>query len=524
MSSATAPGAGQAEAESQRRSWSKSRERSASPQRAEYERRGDRKSGSSAEISGNTDEYWLDAQERRSPSPIDRNAGLSSNDQSDRGSHDEDGMDHDGEERISEREESLDNSSTPVPSVETRAKPERLNYKEKFVLRGHLRGVSAVQFSPDCSMIASGGADAAVKVWDTSSGRLIYTFEGHLAGISTIAWSPDGQWIASGSDDKTIRFWNVNTGRAHTKIFEGHHNYVYQIAFAPKGNILVSGSYDEAVFVWDVRRARVMRSLPAHSDPVAGIDVVHDGTLIVSCALDGLVRVWDTHSGQCLKTLVHEDNPPATCVKFSPNGKYILAWTLDGCVRMWNYVESRVIKTFQGHVNKKYSLSGCFGDYGFHSSDADAAKRDPPLAFAVSGSEDGAILCWDIISKSVLQRIEGHTDVVLGVHTGKYNGKRLIVSCGLDKTVRVWEEEEEEEEEREERDDAVEDPKANGISLSAAHDSAPITGQALAPVDVIDNEAIADPDDGDNEMVDIPSEAASTTETTLARAEDVEMT
>lgn len=88
-----------------------------------------------------------------------------------------------------------------------------------------------MQFSPDCSMIASGGmafrrnyhathsdsffqgADAAVKVWDTLTGRLVYTFEGHLAGISTLAWSPDGQWIASGSDDKTIRLWNVNTVR-----------------------------------------------------------------------------------------------------------------------------------------------------------------------------------------------------------------------------------------------------------------------------------------------------------------------
>jgi COMPASS component SWD3 len=57
------------------------------------------------------------------------------------------------------------------------------------------------------------GADAAIKVWDTLTGRLIYTFEGHLAGISTLVWSPDGQWIASGSDDKTIRFWNVTTVR-----------------------------------------------------------------------------------------------------------------------------------------------------------------------------------------------------------------------------------------------------------------------------------------------------------------------
>jgi COMPASS component SWD3 len=278
-------------------------------------------------------------------------------------------------------------------------------------------------------------------------------------------------------------------GRAHTKPFVGHHNYVYQIAFAPKGNILVSGSYDEAVFLWDVRRARVMRSLPAHSDPVAGIDVVHDGTLIVSCALDGLVRVWDTHSGQCLRTLVHEDNPPATCVKFSPNGKYILAWTLDGCVRMWNYVESRVVKTFQGHVNKKYSLSGCFGFYG-----PPDVKYSPPLCFAVSGSEDGAILCWDLVSKKILQRIEGHTDVVLGVHSGKLNGKRLLVSCGLDKTVRVWEEIFE-----------GQSPTASGSFADSNMQNGVSTGSDL---------------DGDNAMADAPPDPSTAT----TPAEDVMMT
>ena len=55
--------------------------------------------------------------------------------------------------------------------------------------------------------------------------------------------------------------------------------------------MLVSGSYDEAVFLWDVRTARVMRSLPAHSDPVGGVDFIRDGTLIVSCAGDGLMWV-----------------------------------------------------------------------------------------------------------------------------------------------------------------------------------------------------------------------------------------
>ncbi|KAJ5123658.1 hypothetical protein N7448_009755 [Penicillium atrosanguineum] len=426
------------EAERRRASWNA--QKNFTPQRPNTKERRYRETESPDELAINADEYWRSSRNRRSPSPIHRPEDLSSRegrsqDESDSLGGDRTSNEGAGHAAILDGSMS-DRDSNPVPSVAgPPPKPEHLNYREKFVLRGHLRGVSAVQFSPDCSMIASAGADAAVKVWDTATGRLIYTFEGHLAGISTIAWSPDGQWIASGSDDKTIRFWNVTTGRAHTKNFIGHHNYVYQMAFAPKGNILVSGSYDEAVFMWDVRRARVMRSLPAHSDPVAGIDVVHDGTLIVSCGLDGLVRVWDTHSGQCLRTLVYEDSPPATCVKFSPNGKYILAWTLDGCVRMWNYVEGRVVKTFQGHVNVKYSLSGCFGFYG-----QPGVEYSPPLSFAVSGSEDGAILCWDLVSKNILQRIEGHTDAVLGVHSGKLNSQRLLVSCGLDKTVRVWEE------------------------------------------------------------------------------------
>lgn len=202
--------------------------------------------------------------------------------------------------------------------------------------------------------------------------------------------------------------------------------------------MLASGSYDEAVFLWDVRSASVMKSLPAHSDPVGGIDVVWDGTLVASCATDGLVRIWDTATGQCLRTLVHEDNPPVTSVKFSPNGKFVLAWTLDDCVRLWNYVDGRCVKTYQGHTNRKYSLTGGFGVYGFPGI--------PPDAFAVSGSEDGSILCWDVVTKKTLQRIEGHEGVVLGVDTCTIDNRRLMVSCGLDRTVRVWEESEEEEE------------------------------------------------------------------------------
>lgn len=240
----------------------------------------------------------------------------------------------------------------------------------------------------------------------------------------------------------------------------GHSNYVYSLAFSPKGNMLVSGSYDEAVFLWDVRAGRVMRNLPAHSDPVGGVDFLPvDGTMVVSCGEDGLIRIWDAGTGQCLRTLVDEDRKPVTSVRFSPNGRFVLAWTLDGCIRLWRYIEGKgdCVKTYQGHVNREYSLTGTMGSYG--------PRRDE--AFVVSGSENGDLVVWDVSTKEVLWRGTGHKAPVLGVDfvrppgaagtVGKARG--LLASGGLDRDVRIWIEdvgpEDEEDEDEGEDDDHV---------------------------------------------------------------------
>ncbi|SMR54275.1 unnamed protein product [Zymoseptoria tritici ST99CH_3D1] len=321
-------------------------------------------------------------------------------------------------------------------------RPTKLNYVPYMTLRGHKRGVAAVKFSPNGKWIASCSADSTIKIWDSQTGALSQTLEGHLAGISTIAWTPDSKVIASGSDDKIIRLWDISTGKALPSPLVGHHNYVYSIAFSPKGNMMVSGSYDEAVFLWDVRAARIMRSLPAHSDPVSGVDFVRDGTLVVSCSSDGLIRLWDTSTGQCLKTLVHEDNAPVTSVKFSPNGKFVLAATLDSCLRLWDYVNGRVVKTYQGHKNSKFSISTCFGTYGMDpilggdGKEVDKDEDEPTWAFAACGSEDGKTHLWDVSSKETLQVLDGHEGVVLGVDVGLEDQR--LATCGVDKTIRIW--------------------------------------------------------------------------------------
>jgi len=203
--------------------------------------------------------------------------------------------------------------------------------------------------------------------------------------------------------------------------------------------MLVTGSYDEAVFLWDVRSARVMRQLPAHSDPVSGVDFVRDGTMVCSCASDGLIRIWDAGTGQCLKTLVDEDRKAVTAVRFSPNGRYVLAWTLDGSIRLWRYLGTDgggCVKTYQGHKNSQYSLAGTVGEYDATDEETGHMKRE---AFVASGSEDGDVFVWDINSKDILWRGSGHRDVVLSVDWARANnGSGLLATVGKDRELRVW--------------------------------------------------------------------------------------
>ena len=65
-----------------------------------------------------------------------------------------------------------------------------------------------------------------------------------------------------------------------------------------------------------------------------------------------------------------------------------------------------------------------------------------PQATVVAGSEDGKVYMWDLQTKQLLQTLEGHTDVVLGVSC--HPSKEMIVTGGTDKdlrSIRIWERE-----------------------------------------------------------------------------------
>lgn len=288
-------------------------------------------------------------------------------------------------------------------------------------------------------------ADKLIKIWGAYDGKFEKTISGHKLGISDVAWSSDSRLLVSGSDDKTLKVWELSTGKS-LKTLKGHSNYVFCCNFNPQSNLIVSGSFDESVRIWDVRTGKCLKTLPAHSDPVSAVHFNRDGSLIVSSSYDGLCRIWDTASGQCLKTLIDDDNPPVSFVKFSPNGKYILAATLDNTLKLWDYSKGKCLKTYTGHKNEKYCIFANFSVTGgkvinvlpFKAIVTFSKNMYLFLQWIVSGSEDNMVYIWNLQSKEVVQKLQGHTDTVLC--TACHPTENIIASAALenDKTIKLW--------------------------------------------------------------------------------------
>ena len=79
------------------------------------------------------------------------------------------------------------------------------------MINAHPDGVDTVAFSPDGALLATGGRDGLVKVWDAQTGAELISLSGHERPVLTVAFSPTGGMLISGSGDNTLRAWATAT-------------------------------------------------------------------------------------------------------------------------------------------------------------------------------------------------------------------------------------------------------------------------------------------------------------------------
>ncbi|MFL5339302.1 MAG: hypothetical protein ACJ8F7_03965 [Gemmataceae bacterium] len=155
-------------------------------------------------------------------------------------------------------------------------------------------------FSPDGkSLFALGrGKEHTAVVWDVPAGRerarwaVATTMEQRRAAMC--AFSPNGDVLAMGGDDGVVRLWNKATGNLKKK-FGANAEKVRALAF--RGEELVAGGRDNQVRVWDPAAGRELRTMNGHASSVEAVAVSPDGSKIASAGQDGVMRIWDAAAG-----------------------------------------------------------------------------------------------------------------------------------------------------------------------------------------------------------------------------------
>eukprot|EP01041_Mallomonas_annulata_P004381 gene4381-8724_t len=176
------------------------------------------------------------------------------------------------------------------------------------VLSGHTNYVNCIHMSSPCTTTSTTSAtttntssnnqlvscsdDETVKIWDLTTGNLLFTYKGHNGFVYAVSLHPHGTTVASGGMDKAIHIWNSRDGSLECS-FEGHVDYISSLSFNSNGSKIVSGSADTTIRLWDVLNKTLLHVFEGHMSPITSVIFTIDDSRIFSGSKDKTVISWD---------------------------------------------------------------------------------------------------------------------------------------------------------------------------------------------------------------------------------------
>nr|XP_010971396.1 protein Atg16l2 isoform X6 [Camelus bactrianus] len=296
----------------------------------------------------------------------------------------------------------------------------RLPTRAQDVLDAHLSEVNAVCFGPNSSLLATGGADRLILLWNVVGGRLKanQTLEGAGGSITSVDFDPSGSQVLAATYNKAAQLWKV--GEAQSKeTLSGHADKVTAAKFKLTRHQAVTGSRDRTVKEWDLGRAYCSRTINVIS---YCNDVVCGDHVIISGHNDQKIRFWDSRGPRCIQVIPVQGR--VTSLSLSHDQLHLLSCSRDDTLKVIDLRVSNIRQVFRADGFK------C-------GSDWTKAVFSPDRSYALAGSWDGVLYIWNVDTGKLESSLQGPHSAAVNAVAWCYSGSH-VVSVDQARKVVLW--------------------------------------------------------------------------------------